>query len=246
MTTSVDPKKLRESSANSLQDHERLSLLAQLAESVSHAVHNPLTSVFLHADILEDELRRLQSDDSQQCLDSLGLIREEVTRMHDVVEQYLMLARLSGLPREPKDLEAFLEAFVVERQERLAANSIALRLEVSHDLGLVAIHQKAFERALLNVLEHAVEGMPEGGSITLRARRTAAGIQIHLSHTGDGTPSEQLSQRLSAAECGKSGRMGLGLYLVKEIMATHGGILEVASEPDVGTTFTVTLPLVAS
>jgi signal transduction histidine kinase len=229
MTTSVNLKKLQEPSENHPQDHERLRFLAQLADSVSHAVHNPLTSIFLHADILEDELRRLQGDDSQQSLDSLRLIREEVTRMHDLVEQYLMLTRLSVLSREPMDLGAFLEAFVIERQERLAA-----------------MHQKAFERALLNVLEHAVEGMPEGGSITLRARRTAAGIQIHLSHTGDGTPSEQLSQRLSAAECGKSGRMGLGLYLVKEIMTAHGGILEVASEPDVGTTFTVTLPPVAS
>jgi signal transduction histidine kinase len=246
MTTSVNLKKLQEPSENHPQDHERLRFLAQLADSVSHAVHNPLTSIFLHADILEDELRRLQGDDSQQSLDSLRLIREEVTRMHDLVEQYLMLTRLSVLSREPMDLGAFLEAFVIERQERLAASGIAFRLEETNDLGLVAMHQKAFERALLNVLEHAVEGMPEGGSITLRARRTAAGIQIHLSHTGDGTPSEQLSQRLSAAECGKSGRMGLGLYLVKEIMTAHGGILEVASEPDVGTTFTVTLPPVAS
>jgi signal transduction histidine kinase len=246
MTTSVNRNKLEEPSENRLQDHERLSFLAQLAESVSHAVHNPLTSIFLHADILEDELRRLQGDDSQQSLDSLRLIREDVTRMHDLLEQYLMLMRLSALSREPKDLRAFLEAFVVERQERLATCGIAFRLEESNDLGCVAMHQKAFERALLNVLEHAVEAMPEGGSITLRARRTPAGIQIDISHTGDGISSEQLSQLLSAAECGKSGRMGLGLYLVKEIMATHGGILEVASEPDVGTTFTVTLPPVAS
>jgi signal transduction histidine kinase len=246
MTTSVNLKKFQEPSENPLQDHERLSLLGQLADSVAHAVHNPLTSIFLHADILEDELRRLRSDDSQQALESLGLIREEVTRMHDMVEQYLILMRLSVLTCEPKDLGAFLEAFVLERQERLAACGIAFRLEVSTDVGLVAMHQKAFERALLNLLEHAIESIPEGGSITLRARPTAAGIQIDLNHTGDGIPPEQLSQLLTAEECGKPGRMGLGLYLVREIVATHGGILEVASEPGVGTTFSATLPPLAS
>jgi signal transduction histidine kinase len=246
MATSVNPKKLKESSENRLQDHERLSLLAQLAESVAHAVHNPLTSIFLHADILEDELRRLQGDDSQQSLDSLRLIREEVTHIHDLVEQYLMLARLSRLSREPKDFGAFLEAFVIERQEQLAARGIAFRLEESHDLGLVTMHQKAFERALRNVFEHVVEAMPEGGSISLRARRTAVGIQIAISHPGDSIPPEQLSQLLSAAECGKSGRMGLGLYLVQEIVAAHGGTLEVATEPGVGPMFTITLPPLVS
>jgi signal transduction histidine kinase len=246
MTLSANRKKPREPLENRLQDRERLSILAQLAEFVSHAVHNPLTAIFLHADILEEELDRLQAEHSQQSLDSLRLIREEVTRVRDLVEQYLLLIRLSTLPRQGEDLGIFLESFVFERRERLAASGIDLRLEGSHDLGPVALHQKAFERALINVLEHAVEAMPDGGSISLRAQRTGVGIQLAISHTGKGILPEQLSELVSAAQCSKPGRMGLGLYLAKEIVVAHGGTFEVTSQPDVGTTFTTTLPPLVS
>ncbi|HSF34425.1 MAG TPA: ATP-binding protein [Candidatus Tectomicrobia bacterium] len=245
MTLSANRKKPWEPSENCLQDHERLSLLAQLAEFVSHAVHNPLTAIFLHADILEEELRRPQAEASHQALDSLGLIREEVTRVRDLVEQYLLLIRLSTLPHQSEDLGVFLESFVFERRERLAASGIALRLESSHDLGPVALHQKAFERALLNVLEHAVEAMPDGGSITLHARRTGASVQLEISYPGESMPPEQLSQLMSAAQCSKPGWMGLGLYLAKEIVVAHGGRFEVTTHPNMATTFIVTLPLLA-
>jgi signal transduction histidine kinase len=242
MTLSANRKKLWEPLENRLQDCERLTILAQLAEFVSHAVHNPLTAIFLHADILEEELRRPQAENSQQSLDSLGLIREEVTRVRDLVEQYLLLIRLSTLPRQSEDLGIFLESFVFERRERLAASGLALRFEGSHDLGPVALHPKAFERALVNALEHAVEAMPDGGSITLRARHTGSGIQLAISHTGKSLLPEQLAELMSATQCSKPGRMGLGLYLAKEIIIAHGGTFEVTSQPDMGTTFTATLP----
>jgi signal transduction histidine kinase len=246
MVMSVNRKKPWEPLENGVQNSEQLRILVQLAESVSHAVHNPLTSIFLHADILEEELRRPQAENSQQSLDSLRLIREEVTRVRDLVEQYLLLIRLPMLPRQAEDLGVFLENFVFERRERLAACGISLQLEGSHDVGPVAMHRKAFERALLNVLEHAAEAMPKGGSIILHAQRTGAGIQLTVSHTGESIPPEQLSQLLSAAECSKPGRMGLGLYLAKEIVAAHGGTFEAISQPDVGTTLTAMLPLLAS
>jgi signal transduction histidine kinase len=247
MTLSANRKKPWEAMENRLQDRERLTILAQLAEFVSHAVHNPLTAIFLHADILEEELRRPQAENSQQSLDSLGLIREEVTRVRDLVEQYLLLIRLSTLPRQSEDLGIFLESFVFERRERLAASGIALQLEGegSHDLGPVALHPKAFEQALVNVLEHVVEAMPDGGSITLRARRTGSRVQLAICHASKYILPEQLAELMSATQCSKPGRMGLGLYLAKEIVEAHGGTFEVTSQPDMGTTFTATLPPLA-
>jgi two-component system sensor histidine kinase HydH len=246
MTLSPDQKNLWEPLENRLQDRERLSIMAQLAEFVAHAVHNPLTAILLHADILEEELGRPQPENSQQSLDSLRLIREEVTRVRDLIEQYLLLIRLSTIPRQSEDLGAFLESFVFERRERLAASGIDLRLESRNDLGSVALHPKAFERALVNVLDYAVEGMPDGGSITLHARRIGSGVQLAISHTAEGILPEQLSELMSPTQCCKPGRMGLGLYLAKEIVEALGGTFEVTSRPDTGTTFTVTLPPLVS
>jgi two-component system, sporulation sensor kinase E len=240
---SVSPNK---SAEDRLQDREQLSMMAQLAGSVAHAIHNPLTSIFLHADILEDDLRQLQGENSAQSLDYLNLIREEITRVQDLVEEYLLLARLSILPREAEDLGVFLESFVLGRREYLETHGISLQLEGSHKAGLVAMHQQAFTRALLNVIEHAVEAIPDGGAISLQAQHTEAEIQLTIRHTGDGPSTGQPSQPVTAAGWNKPGQMGLGLCLAKEIVAAHGGTLEVDKEPITGTTYRVTLPPLAS
>jgi K+-sensing histidine kinase KdpD len=246
MATSVNLQKSQEPMEDRLQDRERLRSLAQLAESVSHAVQNPLTSIFLHADILEEELGRLQAEHRQQALDSLGQIRDDIARVRDLVEQYLILIRLPTLPRQAEDLGVVLESLVLERRQRLADCGIDLRLRRNQDLGQIAVHVKAFERALLNVLEHAVETMPHGGSITLHVQRTAAGIRLDIHQTGEGMSSERLSQSLGAVQGRKPGQIELGLCLTKEVMVAHGGTFEVTSHPDMGITLTATLPPLAS
>lgn len=228
-----------------LQDHERLQILSQWAGAVSHEIHNPLTTIFLHADILEEELRQLQGNTHEQLLRSLGVIKEEVTRMHDLIEQYLLLARLSTLPREPEDLGAFLEGFSLEMQARLVAFGITLRLEGTADLAPVALHRRAFRRALLDLFNHALEGMPRGGTITLRAQPTATDVRLEISALGTGIAPEQLAQLLSSTPSLEPNGMGLGLYGAREIITAHGGTIEVISEPGTATTFTMTLPLLS-
>jgi PAS domain S-box-containing protein len=226
-----------------LQDHERLQILSQWAGAVSHEIRNPLTTIFLHADILEEELRQLQGNAHEQLLRSLGVIKEEVTRMHDLAEQYLLLARLSTLPREPEDLGAVLEGFSLEMRARLAALGITLRLEGTADLAPVALHRRAFRRALLDLFNHALEGMPCGGTITLRTQPTATDVRLEISALGTGIAPEQLSQLLSSTPSLEPNGMGLGLYGAREVITAHGGTIEVSSAPGTATTFTVTLPL---
>jgi PAS domain S-box-containing protein len=225
------------------QAHERLHTLSQLAGAVSHEIHNPLTTILLHTDMLEEDLRQLEGEDHEQLLRSLGVIKEEVTRMHDLAEQYFLLARLATLPREPEDLGAFLEAFGLEMQTRLAARGITMRLEGTAELGRVALHKRAFRRALLDVFNHALEAMPRGDTISLHAQRTATDVRVEIRASGTGIPPEQLSRLLSLTPSIQPNGMGLGLYGAREIIAAHGGTVEVANEPGTGTIFTMALPL---
>jgi two-component system, NtrC family, sensor histidine kinase HydH len=224
------------------QDHERLHTLSQLAGAVSHEIHNPLTTILLHTDMLDEDLRQLQGEDHEQLLRSLAVIKEEVSRMHDLAEQYLLLARLSALPYEPEDLGAFLEAFGLEIQPRLAARGITMRLEGTTELGQVALHKRAFRRALLDVFNQVLEGMPLGGTISLHAQRTATDVRVRIRTTGTGIPPERLSRLFSPTPNIQPNGMGLGLYGAREIIAAHGGSIEVANEPGTSTTFTIALP----
>jgi signal transduction histidine kinase len=172
-------------------------------------------------------------------------MKEEFSRLHDLVQQYLSLARLSDLRREPVDLSAFLNAFGQETQERLRTRGIALRLEGTTQEVQVALHTNSFRRVLLNLLNNALEAMPQGGTLTLRLRRRKPQVFLEVRDTGCGIPPEEVPLLFSPFHSTKPEGTGLGLYLVREIIAAHQGEITVASAPRVGTTFMVRLPLLA-
>jgi signal transduction histidine kinase len=243
MTMSAHPKKPLEPTPHRPQERERLNLLAHLAGSVSHAIQSPLTTILLHADILEEELRQLQEENRQHLLYSLGMIKEEVARLHDLAEQYLLLARLPALPREPEDLGVLLESLLLERRERLVARGIVFQLEGSDRVGPVALRKKSLQRALLNLLDYAIQMMPTGGSITLRASRMATEIQLEMSYTGEVMAPEHVSQLLHAPQNSDIDQAALGLFMASQIVNADGGTITVASTPGMGTSLIVTLPL---
>lgn len=224
------------------QDRERLHTLARLAGSVSHAIQSPLTTIFLHADILEEELRQWPHDSQTQLLDSLRVIREEITHMHDLAEQYLVVSRLPTLPFEPEDIRALLHTLVRDRYEQLNLRGIVCQLAGNAGVGLVTMNKRALRHALLNIIDRLVEVAPTGHALTLDARHTTAGLHLDINYAGADLPPEQVSQVFSIAEAGEAQRLGLRMELAHDIVAAHGGTIEVASQPGVGITVTVTLP----
>ena len=217
-------------------------MLGRQAGAVSHEIRNPLTAIFLQTDILEDEVQQSDGGDRTQVLRSLQVIKEEVSRLHELVQQYLSLARLSNLQREPVGLSAYLQAFCCEMQDQLGSRGIELKLAVSDNLGHVALHANSFRRVLLNLITNAVEAMPTGGVMTLTAQAAVETVQLHIRDTGCGIPPEQMALLFSPLHTTKPEGTGLGLYLAREIITAHEGEIAVASEPSGGTTFTLTLP----
>ena len=231
---------------NQLMQSERLGMLGRIAGAVSHEIRNPLTAIFLQTDILEDELHEPDGGDRRQVLRSLHVIKEEVGRLHDLVQQYLSLARLSNLQRERLDLNAYLTRFCDEIEGDLQVRGIALRRDFLPGLGCVALHANSFRRVLLNLVHNAVEAMPDGGALTLSGRPQSGAVRLDLRDSGCGIPPEQMALLFSPLHTTKPEGTGLGLYLAREIVAAHEGEIEVASEPGVGATFTLTLPRLAA
>ena len=155
------------------QQAERLELLGHMAAKMAHEIHNPLNAVFLHADVLEGDIRQPTPDNRVQMAESLNEIRLEVTRLYDVVQDYLMLARLAVLESTPQDLAVFLQSCVLEIQERLESRGIRLRLEGLARLGYVSLNTSILRRAILNLVQRALDAMSTGGTLTLQGRRAA-------------------------------------------------------------------------
>src|SRR5262245_32246448 len=225
---------------------EHLIMLGRLASSLTHEIRTPLASLFLLVDVLEEELWDPRADSQVQMVQSLTDIKTVLSHMNELVQDYLSLARLADLRREPVALGTVVESFALELQAQLADRGIALRMEGLEGLGQVALHRHAFHRLLLNLVQNAIEAMPKGGALTFRGWQEETQAHLEVQDSGDGIPEDQLSQLFVPFHTTKPEGTGLGLYVVREILAAHGGAITLSSICGIGTTCTLTLPLIAT
>src|SRR5262249_11996087 len=137
---------------------------------------------------------------------------------------------------------AFLTAFAEDMALFCATQDITFAVEGLADLGVVPLHPSTFRRVLLNLVQNALDAMPQGGTLTLCGHQTPTHCILEIRDTGIGIPAARLPHLFTPLYTTKAHGTGLGLYVVKEIVAAHGGLLAVESEPGCGTTFTITLP----
>lgn len=225
-----------------LRHDEHLHMLGRLASSLSHEIRNPLNAIFLHADVLEEELHDASPDSPARMVESLAEIKTEIARLNDLVQDYLSLARLSDLQREPADLGELVASCVQEMQEQLTTRNITLHLAGLEDLELVALHRNAFRRVLLNLIQNAMDAMPDGGTLTFCGQQEDTWVRLQVSDTGTGIPDDQIPLLFTPFHTTKEEGTGLGLYVVQQIIQAHEGEITVTSEPDAGTVFVITLP----
>jgi signal transduction histidine kinase len=223
---------------------QRWAILGDIAGKVVHEIRNPLNAIFLHADVVQGELQCPTLDSRTQMLDSLTDIRMEVRHLYDIMQDYLALARLTAVRYEPEDMANFLRECGHLIQEQARSRGIMLHLQGLARLGSVALHQGTLQRAFLNLLQRALDAMPQGGTLTLQGRRTASHSIIEIRDTGSAISAEQCDCLFEPLQSTGSAWTGLELYVVREIIAAHRGTIDVQSVPHQGTTFTVALPLV--
>jgi signal transduction histidine kinase len=236
----------RQHTAEALRQAEHLARLGRLAASVSHDLRNPLASVALHVELIEETLLTPTPENLAEVAASLATIKVEMARVHGLVQDYLTLVRPTTLPRQTLDFWACVDNFVREVQPQVEQHGITLYWERPTIAAPVALHPNAFHRVLFNLVQNALDAMPQGGSLTLLTRRMAFQIQLDMRDTGTGIPADQLTRIFEPLYTTKPTGTGLGLYLVQEIVAAHGGGVVVQSEGGHGATFTISLPLVTA
>jgi signal transduction histidine kinase len=171
---------------------QRSALLGDIAGKIVHEIRNPLNAIFLHADVVLGELQYPTLDSRTQMMESVTDIRMEVRRLYDIIQDYLTLARLPGVQYEPEDMGNFLRECGRLMQEQARAHGVMLHLQGLARLGSVSLHKGTLQRAFVNLLQRALDAMPQGGTVTLRGRRTASHSVVEIRDTGSTISDEQL------------------------------------------------------
>jgi PAS domain S-box-containing protein len=222
----------------------RVHVLGRLAGSLSHEIRNPLNAIFLHTDIVEEEVRQPTPGDRTQVMRSLATIKVEGVRLQALMQDYLFLARLSHLQRAPEDLRALIEALMLEMQGHCAARGISLLQSGLDELEEVALHNSLFRRALFNIMLRLIEAMPQDGTLALHGWRTISHLHLSIRDIGKAVPADAWAAlRTSLQAMNPEWGGDFGVYVAREIITAHGGEVTVTDEPGTGIMCTVTVPL---
>jgi signal transduction histidine kinase len=225
---------------------ERLAVVGRMAAQVAHEIRNPLGSITLNLDLIRKELRWLAEGKKRSPEEGHALVkdmREEVTRIGRVIEDYLRFARLPKLRRQPLALNAFLEQKLAFLCAELEGTNI--RLQTHFDPALTTINGGADQlwQAVLNLIRNSCDAMPDGGELTVSTLCDGGEVLLRVMDNGKGMSEEQRQQVFTPFFTTKNEGLGLGMALVHQIVAEHGGHIECESASGKGSTFTIFLPL---
>jgi signal transduction histidine kinase len=217
--------------------NERLALIGQLAGGVGHELRNPLGAMGNAVYYLR---MRLAGNEDPKVLKHLGILEREGRRANKIITDLLDFSRVKPPSRVPAQLNAIVQDVLARVPEE---PSVQRKLDLDESLPLVEVDQDQVGQVLLNLVDNAVEAMPEGGTLTIRTRATADGIVASVTDTGAGIPPENLEKVFQPLFTTKTRGIGLGLAVSRRLAAANGGTLRLTSRMGEGSTFTVAFPL---
>jgi len=226
---------------------ERLAVVGKMAATITHEVRNPLSSIGLNAELLEEELGEIVGAGGQEARALCRSIQTEVDRLAGITEEYLQFTRLPKPKLHPHDVNAIVDNLVSFEREQLLARGVRIEVELARALPRVLIDDQQVRQALLNLLRNAADavadGDRDGGTIRLSTALSPDGTGVHIvvEDDGPGMPEGAADRIFDPFFSTKRGGTGLGLALTLQIVRDHGGSIEVDSSPGHGARFTVRL-----
>ncbi|MBS1149695.1 MAG: sensor histidine kinase, partial [Myxococcaceae bacterium] len=224
---------------------ERLAAVGRVAAQIAHEVRNPLSSIGLNVELLEDQIQLAKFSSEEEGQEALGLLKaisHEVDRLTEVTEEHLRLARLPSPSLQPEDVHALLDRVLAFSGEELARAKIEVKREPGEQQLAAMADEGQLRQVVLNLIRNAREAMRGGGTLTLRTGLVNGNVEISVGDTGPGIDRETRAKVFDPFFSTKQSGTGLGLSLSKQIVQAHHGTLEVSSEPGHGATFVIRLP----
>ena len=245
---------------------ERLAELGRLTGGLAHEIKNPLSTVGLNVQLLQEDLSdwvtqtspgTAATDQVRRIQTRFATLASEIRRLREILEEFLRFAGRVKLHRVDADVNVLIGELVDFYNPQADSVNVHLRLQLSAQPASAPIDTSLLKQALLNLLINATQAMgearqvggPSGGNdeLIIRTENTRVlgqdEIHIHVIDTGPGITSDALEKVFQPYYSTKKGGTGLGLPTARRIVEEHGGTLTVHAEPGRGTDFLVTLPV---
>ena len=228
-----------------LAAQEKQLLLSRLLARFAHEVRNPLSSLDIHVQLLEEELGEAAPELKERTAPRFEIIQGELHRLENIVKHFLSLARPSTLELNPMDLGQVINRVCDLFQPEAAARGIEIAREIPAPIPTLMADEAQLTQALVNLVINAMQAIERRGKVVVSAARDARQevVAIEVRDTGPGIAADDQPALFEPFFTTKAEGSGLGLWIVQQIVMAHGGVVKVGDAPGGGAVFSIWLPL---
>jgi signal transduction histidine kinase len=221
--------------------NEKMAVLGTFASGLAHEVRNPLNSISLQLSVLERRIARAEGLLAGQMTEVVDVIREEISRLELLVEDFLLFSRTDRIQYRPARLEDIVHEVMQLMAPEAAASSVAVRHAAEGPAPRMHMDAEKMKQVVINLVRNAIEAMPKGGAVEVRTGMADGRARIVVTDDGPGLPPGVDVFQLFVTTKPKG--TGLGLSIVQQIVLQHGGEIFAGRGPKGGARFTIAIPV---
>lgn len=218
---------------------EKMSTLGYISAGMAHEIRNPLNSIGLYVQLLKGGL------DDPERFEFLDKIEMEVRRIDGILRKLMDAVKRPRYHLQQVSIPMVIDSMLELFQSRAKMHGIKIDRDYRATPPQILADATEIEQIFSNLFANSIEEMAEGGVLTIVLEQIEDTVHIEVTDTGKGIPHEDLQRIFDPFYTTKNSGTGLGLSVVLRIIRTYNGKIEVKSEIGKGTTFAVSLPLLA-
>jgi len=222
---------------------ERMATVGRLSLKVAHEVRNPIAAIELNAEMLQDIVRGRPGPDMDEATGLVAAIRDQVTTLDALTEEYLVFARFPKPHFEDESINHLLEELAAFVRPVATRQGLTIHVATDPTVPMMEIDRALLRQAILNLVKNAMEALSRGGALTIESRCDGEAVTIAVSDTGGGITTEVAGRLFEPFFTTKPQGTGLGLSITRQIIEEHGGDLAWHNREGAGVTFTIRLPI---
>jgi two-component system NtrC family sensor kinase len=223
-----------------LLQSEKLAAMGRLTSQIAHELNNPLYGIMNTLELLKTEI---SPENRRRKILEMAL--SETVRLSDLLRKMLSFSKPDQEERHPVEINSVLDEILLLHEKQLKENDINTKYRLAEGLGLVKASKNQLRQVFLNMIANARDAMTNGGTLTVTTGPDGDNVLIDITDTGSGIREEHIDKIFDSffTTKGEVKGVGLGLSVCYGFIQDHGGDIEVKSQEEVGTTFTITLPV---
>ena len=217
---------------------EKLSSLGEMAAGISHEIRNPLGIIRSSAELLKKKAAKV--DPTNTIPD---IIVEESSRLNSIITDFINYAKPRSPNIAPCRVEEVIEKNITFLEAQMNKQGYIIEKRYQNSLPQIMADSNMLYQSFLNILINAMQAMPNGGRILVELSSNDHLLTVHFDDEGKGIPPENLEKIWDPFFTTKDMGTGLGLGIVKNIIESHGGSIQIVNRPVRGARVTIELPV---